>query len=143
MCEQLHTRRFINPDSVRGITALEIQLQQLEVTIPNLPQVSPSAVSVLIKFNEGSYTLPSTFLPLVAHVITADVLGADNFLQFIGEKLCLPTTTFDVSHDFLIIKKVLRDRYRLAQKVTLEYPPISMCYTCKKTLTETECLWPS
>ena len=90
--------KFIHPDSVRAITTLEVQLQQLEVTIPNLPLMSPAVVSALIEFNEDSYRLSSTFSPLVlvAHIITADLFGADNFLRFIGQKLCLLTTTFDI-----------------------------------------------
>ena len=37
------------------------------------------------------YIFPKfNFNVLISHVITADILGADDFMQYVGEKLCLP-----------------------------------------------------
>ena len=122
-----------------GIKALEIQLASGEVIIPDLPMIRMSAVFALLQFNRNKYIFPETnFTTLLYQVFTADILGADKFMGFVGEKLCLPSVRFDLSNNNEMIWKVLRDRYRLARKVILSFPSSEICYGCKKAVKESE-----
>ena len=76
-----------------GIKALEMQLSSGEVTVPDIPMVQILAVFALLQFNRSKYLFPER--DFLYHVITAVILGADAFLGYIGDKLCLPTGRFD------------------------------------------------
>ena len=131
-------RRLLPRDLV-GITALEIQLPTDVVTIPDFENVRNSAVGALIHFNRGTYTFPeSDFFRLISQVLTADALCADHFLEFVGHKLCLPTTRFNLSNTHETIHKEVRDCYRLAMKVKLRFPPPEEFYSCKDSLNLSE-----
>ena len=92
-------------------------------------------MGALIHFNQYNYIFPKfNFNLLISHVMTADILGADDFMEYVGEKLCLPTTRFNLSNSSDAIFKAVRDRYRLSRKVQLGYPPQDLCYSCKGTL---------
>jgi hypothetical protein len=70
-------------------------------------------------------------MTLIHHLITADVLGYDIFLAYVGQKLGLPTTKLDQSNDFETVRGVVRDQYRLSWKVKVCFPPSDLCYKCK------------
>ena len=118
--------------AIEGLKALEFQLPSQEVLLP--PDVKWTSVQALINFNLYNYTIPEHVPLLVSHIITADVLGADHFLHYISQTLCLPPCRFNTSNPYITIKKVVRDRYRLASRVKLEFPPREMCYKCKCAL---------
>lgn len=121
-----------------GIKALEIQLPTRNVSVPDLPTVRGSSVNALLNFNRGTYKFPERFGILVSHITAADTLGADEFLEYVGRKLCLPIARFDLSNDIDTIYNVVRDRYRLARVVKLKFPPSDTCYVCKLALKPSE-----
>ena len=85
-----------------------------------------------VQFNQNKYIfLEINFTNLLYHVTTADILGADKFMGFVGEKLCLPSVRFDLLNNEKIWK-VIRDRYWLARKGVLAFPSLKICYGCKK-----------
>ena len=105
----------------------------------HLQTVRNSAVYALLYFNKNLYVFPEhRHNILVSHIIAADALGMDHFLAYVGEKLCLPTTRFDMSNEREWIQKVVRDRYRLSLITQLDYPPRETCYVCKKLLVVSE-----
>ena len=118
-----------------GITALELQLPSDTVYVPALPTIRISAVDSLIRFNQRMYTFPDhNHNILVKQIIAADALGADVFLTYIEEKLCIPKAQFNMSHSYDSLYRVVRDRYRLATRVILHFPPRNICYVCKNDL---------
>ena len=94
---------------------MEFQLPRNEVTIPDLLNMRPSAVFVLIHFNCGCYHFPpeDKFTVLISHVIAADLLGFYQLLEFVWKKLCIPIARFDTSNPYEVVKKLVRDCYHL------------------------------
>ena len=73
------SRQVLAQDLV-GIKALDIQLPSDKVIVPDLPLVRISAVFALLEFNRRNYIFPQkNFTTLLYQVITADLLGADEF----------------------------------------------------------------
>ena len=94
-----------------------------------------SAVDALIRFNQCRYTFPEhNHNILVKQIIAADALGADAFLTYIEGKLCIPKAQFNISHAYEILCRIVRNRYRLATRVILHFPPQNICYVCKNDL---------
>ena len=125
------TTRQVLPRDLVGIKALEIQLPSEQVYVPNLPNMRDSSVGALLYFNRGTYRFPDYHSALVRHLITADTLCADKFVEAMGRKLCLPTSRIDLSNREEILFTEVRNRYRLSQRFALMYPPADKCYVCK------------
>ena len=107
---------------------MEIQLPCQVVEIPDVPLVCMPAINALIHFNRGDYLLPANPTTLVSQLKTADFLGADIFLGFIGRLLCVSPKRLNLSNDERSLQKVVHDRYRLAMRVQLKYPLADVCY---------------
>ena len=121
---------WVSLHDIKGIQALEIEIPTNdEVVLP--PQIKFPSLLAIINFNRKVYKLPEDFLPLVSQLITADTLGADHFVEYISQNLCVPASRLNTSNEYSAIKKLVRDRYRLSMKVTLEFPPAQICYKCK------------
>ena len=84
-----------------GIEALEIQLPNERVILPDLANMKNSAVAALIHFNRGNYIFPTERAvgTLAPHVTVADALGEERFLNFVAQKPCMPITKFDMSNE--------------------------------------------
>ena len=85
------TARILNPLAPKVLRFPMINLLGLG-EIQYLLQVhhfeKSTAVKALLNFNRLKYTFPSNnYKVLVSHIVTADALGADHILQYVGEKL--------------------------------------------------------
>ena len=117
------------------IKALTVQFLSDTIHVHELPMLRNCAVSALVYFNWNKYLFPqNNHMVLVFHIIAADLLGTDHFLKYVEEKLCIPTTCFTTSNDFLDIYLIVRDRYRLATRVRMS--PKNVCYECKNVSPE-------
>ena len=83
--------------------------------MPDLPNVQNSSIGAFLHYNHGDYPFPYSYMVLVAHLMTADTLGADDYLRAIRLRLCPPTNQIDLSNSEAILVREVRDRYQLSR----------------------------
>lgn len=92
-----------------------------------------SAMGAFVHFNQCNYIFPK-FNVLISHVMTADILEADEFMQYVGEKLCLSTTWFDLLN-FVEFKLCQCQGYKWPfEESEARFPSKDVCYSCEGTL---------
>lgn len=140
--------RMVVAKELLRIEALAMQLPGDKVEVPDAAEVTMSSLGAILHFERGDYNLPRSFVALVDQLMTADILGADMFVQHVSQLLCVHVNLLNLSNDPDSLLKITRDRYRLARKVQLKFPQQDMCYSCKKTLDKDSdvrvkcCGWP-
>lgn len=95
--------------SLKFIKALELQEPAISRTVPQVDQVNSDTMTALVDFHEGNYHFPDRFGTLTHHVVAADILGDDTFIEFVAEWLKIPCTHLHGSHSSQELRKIIRD----------------------------------
>ena len=104
-------------ESLRHITALGMQYPSTKTQVPEADYVNLDTINALVDFHEGNYRIPECFGTLAHHVMAADALGDDMFLQFVSWTFEIPISRINTSNKSQNIRMALRDRMRLKQIV--------------------------
>lgn len=103
-----------------------MQLPADFITISNHPPVSSGSVKALVDLHQDQYIWPDQMGVIVHHILTADILGNDAFVRYVGRELKVP-----VGNSPQVVKMLVRDRIKLSTVVDLHYSPHSVCASCK------------
>lgn len=125
---------YFSAQSLRLVKALALQEPASARSVPEVKHMNSDTVKALVDFHEGNYCLPDHdhYGALAHHVMAADILGDDSFVQFISASLQVPPSCIDTSHTSLHVRMMVRDRLRLKSIVpSLQLAPKSQCIACK------------
>ena len=100
---------------IKALTALQFQQKSNVVFLPDYPPLKKVSFESLLRFHRhrfGGITNPR-FPPLddwVDVLCVADIMGDEDYMEFVAQHLKIPVRTLDSSHTKDEFKKVLRDR---------------------------------
>lgn len=107
-----------------------MQFPSTKRQVPEADYVNRNTLQALVDFHEDNYSIPERFGILAHHVLAADALGDDKFLEYISQTFKVPISCIDTSNRTHNVQMALRDKMRLKQIVP-KLESSEKCSVCK------------